>query len=78
MDGTYREFLSSGKALITDTKTAKVKSESVKKAKAGFDTPPVEKDPHRVLIRRCIDDKIKKSDIVEEFRKFIQQAEDAM
>jgi hypothetical protein len=78
MDGTYREFLSSGKALITDTKTPKVKSESVKKSKAGFDTPPIEKDPHRVLIRRCIDDKIKKSDVVEEFKKFIQQAEDAL
>ena len=78
MDGTYREFLASGRALITDTKTAKVKSESVKKAKAGFDTPPADKDPHRVLIRRCIDDRIKKSDIVEEFKNFIQQAEDAM
>ena len=78
MDGTYQDFLSSGRALITDTKTAKVKSESVKKAKTGFQTPPLEKDPHRVLIRRCIDDKIKKSDIVEEFKKFIQAAEDAM
>jgi hypothetical protein len=78
MDGTYREFLSSGRALITDTKTAKVKSESVKKAKAGFDTPPADKDPHKVLIRRCIDDKIKKSDIVEEFKKFIEAAENAM
>jgi len=78
MDGTYKEFLSSGKALITDTKTLKAKSESVKKAKAGFDTPPLEKDPHRVLIRRCIDDKIKKSDIVEEFKKFIEIAENEM
>jgi hypothetical protein len=78
MDGTYKEFLSSGRALITDTKTVKVKSESVKKASTGFATPPADKDPHRVLIRRCIDDKIKKSDIVEEFKKFIQEAEDAM
>jgi hypothetical protein len=78
MDGTYREFLSSGRALITDTKTAKVKSESVKKAKSGFDTPPADKDPHKTLIRRCIDDKIKKSDIVEEFKKFIEAAENEM
>ena len=78
MDGVYQDFLSSGRALITNTKTPKVKSESVKKAKAGFQTPTLEKDPHRVLIRRCIDDKIKKSDIVEEFKKFIQSAEDAM
>jgi hypothetical protein len=78
MDGTYRDFLASGRALITDTKTAKVKSESVKKSARGFDTPPADKDPHRVLIRRCIDDKIKKSDIVEEFKKFIEAAENAM
>ena len=78
MDGTYRDFLSSGRALITDTKTAKVKSESVKKAKSGFDTPPADKDPHKTLIRRCIDDKIKKSDIVEEFKKFIEAAENEM
>lgn len=78
MDGIYKEFLSSGRALVTDTKTAKVKSESVKKAKTGFDTPPLEKDPHRVLIRRCIDEKIKKCDIVEEFKKFIEAAENSM
>jgi hypothetical protein len=75
MDGTYRDFMQSGRALITDTKTAKVKSESAKKAKTGFDTPPVGSDPHKVLIRRCVEDKIKKSDIVEEFKKFIESAE---
>jgi len=78
MDGTFREFLSSGKALVTDTKTPKVKSESVKKAKTGFDTPVLEKDPHRVLIRRCVDDKIKKSDVIEVFKTFIEEAENAM
>jgi hypothetical protein len=78
MDGAYKEFVSSGRALITDTKTAKVKSESVKKASTGFQTPPADKDPHKVLIRRCIDDKIKKSDIVEEFKKFIESAENEM
>lgn len=78
MDGTYGEFLKSGRALITDTKTAKVKSESVKKAKVGFETPPADKDPHRTLIRRCIDDKIKKSDVIEVFKTFIEQAENEM
>jgi hypothetical protein len=78
MDGAYKEFVSSGRALITDTKTAKVKSESVKKASTGFQTPPADKDPHNVLVRRCIDDKIKKSDIVEEFKKFIESAENEM
>jgi hypothetical protein len=76
-DGNYKEFLASGRALITDTKTAKVKSESVKAPKKGTDVP-VSGDPHRVLIKRCIDDKIKKSEVIEEFKKFIQAAEAAL
>lgn len=76
-DGNYKEFLASGRALITDTKAAKVKSESVKAPKKGTDVP-VSGDPHRVLIKRCIDDKIKKSEVIEEFKKFIQAAEAAL
>ena len=78
MSDTYKEFVSSGRALITDTKTAKVKSESVKAPKKGFDTVVESGDPHRMLIKRCIDDKIKKSDVIEEFKKFIQSAEEAL
>ena len=77
MDNNFKEFLSSGRALITDTKTPKVKSESVKGPKKGTDVP-VSSDPHRVLIKRMIEDKIKKSDVIEEFKKFIQEAEDAL
>jgi hypothetical protein len=76
-DATYKEFLNSGRALITDTKTPKVKSESVKAPKKGTDVP-VSSDPHRVLIKRMIEDKIKKSDVIEEFKKFIQAAEEAL
>jgi len=78
MDNTFREFMSSGKALITDTKTPKVKSESVKAPKKSLDVVVESKDPHRVLIKRCIDEKIKKSDVIEEFKKFIQSAEEAL
>lgn len=77
MDNNFREFLASGKALVTDTKTPKVKSESVKAPKKGMDVQ-VSSDPHRVLIRRCIDDKIKKSDVIVEFKKFIDAAEAAL
>jgi hypothetical protein len=76
-DGNFKEFLASGRALITNTKTPKVKSESVKAPKKGTDVP-VSGDPHRVLIKRCIDDKIKKSEVIEEFKKFIQAAEEAL
>ena len=76
-DNTFKDFMSSGRALITDTKSAKVKSESVKAPKKGVDVP-VSGDPHRVLIKRCIDEKIKKSEVIEEFKKFIQAAEEAL
>ena len=79
MDNNYREFVASGRALITDTKTAKVKAVSVKAPAKAIDAVPVgSQDPHRVLIKRCIDDKIKKSDVIEEFKKFIQSAEEAL
>jgi translation elongation factor EF-1alpha len=74
MDNTYRDFMQSGKALITDTKTPKVKAKSVKGPDKGTDVI-VSGDPHKVLIKRCIDEKIKKSDVIEEFMKFIIQAE---
>lgn len=78
MDGNFKDFVQSGRSLITDTKTPKVKSQSVKQNKVGLEAPVTEKDPHRVLIRRCIDDRIKKSEVIEEFKKFIVAAEAAL
>lgn len=75
MDGVLKEFLQSGRALLTDTKTPK--TQSVKAPKKGLETP-VESDAHKVLIRRCIDEKISKKDVVEELKKFIKSAEDAL
>ena len=76
MEGFLKDFLASGKALITDTKMPKVKSESVKAPKTGTVAMTVEqKDPHKVLVKRCIDDKISKKDLVEEFKKFVEAAE---
>ena len=75
MDGNFKDFMSSGRALITDTKTPKVKAVSVKAPKVGLEAPVECKDPHRMLIKRCIDDKIKKSEVIEEFKKFIDSAE---
>ena len=75
MDGNFKEFMASGKGLITDTKTPKVKAQSVKAPKVGLEAPVESKDPHRMLIKRCIDDRIKKSEVIEEFKKFIDSAE---
>jgi len=72
MDQNFKEFLASGKSLISDTKVPK--SQTVKAPKKGMDAP-VSSNPHHNFIKRCIDDKIKKSEVVEEFKKFIEQAE---
>jgi len=74
MDSNFKEFLTSGKALLTDTKTIKPKSTSVKGPKKGMDVP-LSQDSHKVLVKRCIDDRIPKKDVVEEFKKFIDAAE---
>ena len=76
MDGILKDFLSSGRALLRDTKLKKPTSESVKAPKKGLETPPVtEQNPHKVLQRRAIHEKIKKKDLVEEFKKIIQAEE---
>ena len=74
-DGVLKEFLQSGRALLTDTKLPK--TQSIKAPKKGLDTP-VTRDAHETLIRRCIDEKISKKDIVEEIKKFIKAGEDAL
>ena len=68
-----KEFLNSGRKIITDTKTPKTtakKSVSLEESVAA-DTG----DRHQVLIRRVIRDKPKKSEILEEFKKIIEEEE---
>ena len=77
-DNFLNNFLKSGMALISDTKTPKAKSESVKPKTMEQKIAVMEGDPHKVLIKRCIDDKISKKDLVVEFKKFIEAAEAAL
>ena len=73
MDETFKNLMASGKALIQNTKTAKTKS--IEAPKKGFDTKPVDSNPHKTLIRRCKDEKISKRNVVEELKKMIDAAE---
>jgi hypothetical protein len=67
-----KEFLKSGKVIITDTKTRKV-------IKAKDKAKPDEiGDPHKLFVRRCIQEKPKKSELIEEFKKFIKVEEDKL
>jgi hypothetical protein len=79
MDNVLKEFLASGKTLITDTMQRKSKPVDTKK----LSKTTMEKLPDvaagswdRVLISRCKDERIKKADIVLEFKKIIAQEEE--
>ena len=77
MDGILQDFLKSGRALITNTKTPKVKTESVKVPEKSMVSKPLPDDPHKVLVRRAIQDLIQRKELVEEFKKIIA-AEEAL
>jgi len=74
MEGFLKEFLSSGKRLLEDTKKAKglqQKSKATRQEVSGA----VETDPHKIFIKRCISEKPKKPEIVKDIKNFIEAAE---
>lgn len=71
----FKTFLASGKTLVTDTKVAKPKSEAIKAPKSMTIEPHQSHDPMRNLIRRCADERIKKVDLIAEFKKVIDREE---
>ena len=77
MSESLKEFLNSGRKLITNTKIKMIKNTS-KEAKVLKDKPITNEDPHQVFVRRTILEKPKKSEIVEEFIKFIKSAEEKL
>jgi hypothetical protein len=71
MDANMKQFIESGKRLLSDTKTPKQKPSKV--APAKMDEPVG--DAHDVFVRRTIKEKPSKKDIVVELKKFITVAE---
>jgi len=69
MGNELKEFMKSGKTLITDTKTPR-QLKPKEKAK-----PDEIGDPHKMFVRQTIQNKPKKSELVEEFKKFIKVEE---
>jgi hypothetical protein len=78
MSAYLQDMIKSGKKIITDTKVAAKMVESGGKKKVAPMDTPVETNPHKMLIRRTIQEKPKKSELVEQFKKFIQAAEDCI
>jgi hypothetical protein len=73
MDATYRSFLETGKSLLLDTKIPRKKNQKVSPS-----LEPLDADPHKALVKRTIANKPKKSELVDDFKKFIKAAEDEL
>jgi len=71
MEGFLKEFMSSGRKLLDDTKQQKLKTPQAKKKAAE----PLDADPHKNFIRRVTTEKPKRAEIVEDLKKFIAGAE---
>ena len=79
MDDHFKHFLDSGKKLLTDTKAPRRVAAPVKgKRDTGPAQPKMSDlsdDPHAVFVRRVVNEKPKKPEIVEQIKRFIVVAE---
>ena len=80
MSDFLKEFLTSGKKLLTDTKTPKqlktVASSKGKPSRPAAAGSIPDTDPHKVFVKRAIQEKLKKEEIVKQIQKFCDE-EDA-
>lgn len=77
MSDYWKEFLTSGRTLLLDTKTPRKvvpKARQIKKEDMGV----VETDPYKVFVKRVVQDKPKKTELVKEFKRFADAAEAAL
>jgi len=86
MDATLKGLIETGRQLITDTKTKRPGSitteKQAKKLKkkhgetaAAMASAPAETDPYRIFTKRCISEKPKKAEVVDDIKRFIAAAE---
>ena len=73
MDSVMKNFLASGRTLITDTLAPK--SELPKVPKKKIEPEQILGSPLEMLIKRVKDEKISKMEIIEVFQKIIDQEE---
>lgn len=81
MSSYLKDVLSSGRKILGDTKQlpppAQKGEEKGKPKPSSIHNPP-ETDPHKVFIKRAINERPKKGEMVEEIKKFIKRAEDCL
>ena len=72
-DSVLNNFMKSGRHLLGDTKAPRKIGTKPKKLETQM-----EEDPHKLFIRRCVMEKPKKADIVDDIKKFIKAAEETL
>jgi len=72
MDNNLKEFLSSGKRMITDTKQPKPKTSSVPAKAKSEALDGNEPDPHKRFVKYCVKNKPDAKELIKEFEKFIE------
>ena len=68
----FKDFLKSGKRMITDTKQPKVKTTAVPAKQKSDALDGIEPDPHKRFVKYCIKNKPDTKELMKEFEKFIQ------
>ena len=72
-----KSVLSTGAKILADTKTPRKNPESADSKPGRLPNPavgsPLERDPHKVFVKRAIKERPKKADIVEEVQKFCDE-----
>lgn len=72
MDGRLKEMFDTGRKLLVDTKKPKPPT---MKSSSSASSAPVETDPHKNFVKRTINEKPKKVELLKDIKRFIEQAE---
>lgn len=80
MSDYLKEVLASGRRVLSDTKQPRKPPVQESKKPGILPNPaagsgPLEKDPHKVFVKRAIKEKMKKAEIVEEVQRFCDDAD---
>jgi hypothetical protein len=75
MDQAYKNFMSSGKTIITDTLAPKSELPKEKKKKGAAIAEQISCDPLENLLKRVVDENVTKLEVIEVFKKIIDQEE---
>jgi hypothetical protein len=75
MSSFLEDFYKSGRRIVLDTKQPKIKKTERPKDPMTGKSPLPGNGAHETFIKRCINDKPSKKEVVEDIKRFIEAAE---